>query len=531
MKIIVHNLKMSLDYTMDDLKKAVCKKIRISEKYFNSFRIVKESVDARKKPNIHIVFSVVVEIEKEIKLPSSNDIRVLKDIPSKPIIYGDKKLNERPIVVGSGPAGLFASLILAQNGYKPLLLERGESVEKRTQIVNSFWTDGKLDKESNVQFGEGGAGTFSDGKLTTRINDRRSGIVLDEFYKSGAPEKILFKAKPHIGSDILKEVVLNMRKRIIEFGGEVRFNSKITEFLIKDNRVSGVKVNHCEKISSQLVVLAVGHSARDTFKSLFNSGVKFIQKPFSIGVRIEHPQQLINMARYGEASKHPRLGAADYQMFKKFSDRTVYSFCMCPGGVVVASASEPETIVTNGMSEFSRDKQNANSALVVSVGPDDFESSHPLAGIEFQRKWERLAFKCGGGNYSAPIQKLGDFLNDRETRKLGGVKPSYTGETVFSDINLCLPSYVTASLKKSIDFFDSKIKGFGIEDAILTGVETRTSSPVRIVRDDKLEAVGINGLYPAGEGAGYAGGIVSAAVDGIKIAEEIIKTYSNKSLD
>jgi uncharacterized FAD-dependent dehydrogenase len=530
MKVIVYNLKTDLDDTIYDLKKITSKKIGVSERDFNSFKIVKESIDARKKPHINIVYSVVVEIEKEIKLPSGGDVRVLEDIPQKPLISGSIKLKERPIVIGSGPAGLFASLILAQNGYKPLLLERGECVERRTQIVNSFWVNGKLDEETNVQFGEGGAGTFSDGKLTTRINDKRSELVLDEFYKSGAPEEILYKAKPHIGSDILKKVVLNMRKRILDLGGEVRFNSKVTDFLIKDGSIRGVKVNNREEIYSRVVVLAIGHSARDTFEILYKRGVNFIQKPFSIGVRIEHPQELINNAMYGKAANHPRLGAADYQIFKKFSDRTVYSFCMCPGGVVVGAASEPETVLTNGMSEFSRDKENANSALVVSVGPDDFESSHPLAGVEFQRKWERLAFRCGGKNYSAPIQRLGDFLNDRVTGKLGSVKPSYTGNTEFSNINLCLPSFVTGFLKKSVEYFDSKIKGFGIEDAVLTGVETRTSSPVRIPRDDNLEALGISGLYPAGEGAGYAGGIVSAAVDGIRIAEKIIGTYSNENL-
>lgn len=530
MKILVYNLKMNLDDTIYDLKKVTSKKIGVSERDFASFKIVKESIDARKKPHINIVYSVMVETDRKIRIPSKGDIRVLEDVLKKPFVYGSIKIRERPVVIGSGPAGLFASLILAQNGYKPLLLERGECVEKRTQIVNSFWAGGKLDEETNVQFGEGGAGTFSDGKLTTRINDKRSEMVLEEFYKSGAPEEILYKAKPHIGTDVLKKVVCNMRKRIIDLGGEVRFNAKVTDFLIKDGKIEGVKVNNYEEIHSQVVVLAIGHSARDTFEVLYNRGVKFVQKPFSIGVRIEHPQELINYAMYGDAAKHPRLGAADYQIFKKFSKRTVYSFCMCPGGVVVGAASEPETVLTNGMSEFARNRENANSALVVSVGPEDFENSHPLAGVEFQRRWERLAFQCGGRNYAAPVQRLGDFINGRVTRKLGSVKPSYTGKTEFSDLNYCLPPYVTDLLKKSIAFFDAKINGFGIEDAVLTGVETRTSSPVRILRDDNLEALDIRGLYPAGEGAGYAGGIVSAAVDGIRIAEKIMETYSNESL-
>ncbi|NLD48101.1 MAG: hypothetical protein GX660_13065, partial [Clostridiaceae bacterium] len=454
------------------------------------------------------------------------DVSLLGEIDEEPLVPGNTKITCRPVIIGTGPAGLFAGLVLAQNGYRPLLLERGDCVAKRTEAVNRYWITGELDVETNVQFGEGGAGTFSDGKLTTRINDRRCTKVLEEFYKSGAHEEILFKAKPHIGSDVLKEVVVNLRKRIIDYGGEVRFNSKVTSFIIKDGRIKGVKVNGSEVIPGEIVVLAVGHSARDTFASLYESGVGFIQKPFSIGVRIEHPQGLINFSQYGMAATHPKLGAADYQLFYKTLGRTVYSFCMCPGGVVVASASENETIVTNGMSEFLRDKENANSALVVSVGPGDFGSSHPLAGIDFQRKWERMAFVVGGSNNCAPVQRLEDFIEGRATTHLGSVRPSYTGQIRKADLNLCLPEFVTGPMKESISYFDSRVKGFGMKDAVLTGVETRTSSPVRIPRDDKLEALSVKGLYPAGEGAGYAGGIVSAAVDGIRIAEQIIKTYT-----
>jgi len=526
MKLIVHNIKLSLDDDINSLKRIVAKKIKIDSKEFKNFRIVKESIDARKKPNISLVYSVMVEIPGKIKISNDKDIKIIEDSVEEKLIPGDKKLKYRPVVIGTGPAGLFAALVLSQNGYKPLVLERGECVEKRTEIVNGYWNGAELNPETNVQFGEGGAGTFSDGKLTTRINDRRCTKVLEEFYAFGAPEEILYKAKPHIGTDILKKVIVNMRKKIIELGGEVRFNSKVTSICIKDGKVTGVVVNGSETIDAEVVVLAIGHSARDTFSSLFESGIEIVQKPFSIGVRIEHPQELINKAQYGEAASHPRLGAADYQLFYKTKDRTVYSFCMCPGGIVVAAASEPNMIVTNGMSEYARDKENANSALVVSVGPDDFGSSHPLAGMEFQRTWERLAFNIAGSCNAAPIQRLEDFIDGRVTKKLGEVKPSYTGRTNFADINLCLPSFVTESMKESIKYFDEKLKGFGMKDALLTGVETRTSSPVRIQRTETFESTKVRGLYPTGEGAGYAGGIVSAAVDGIRVAEQIIKTYN-----
>lgn len=527
MKLIIHNIKLSLDEDINSLKRIVSKKLKVNSQDFINFRIIKESLDARKKTDINLIYSVLVEIPGTIKIPNSNDIRLIEDQVEESLPIGSKKLHTRPVIIGTGPSGLFAALVLSEKGYKPLVLERGECVEKRTEIVNKYWTGGELNCETNVQFGEGGAGTFSDGKLTTRINDRRCTRVLEEFYKDGAPEEILYKAKPHIGTDVLKKVVVNMRNRIIAQGGEVRFNSKVTQVCVNEGKVRGVVVNGRERIEAEVVILATGHSARDTFSSLFETGIKFEQKPFSIGVRIEHPQELINKAQYGEASKHPRLGAADYQLFYKTSGRTVYSFCMCPGGIVVASASEPHMIVTNGMSEFARDRENSNSALVVSVGPGDYGSSHPLAGIEFQRMWERQAFVQGGSLNAAPVQRLEDFINGVISKKVGEVRPSYTGETKFADINACLPGFVTGPMKESIRYFDDRLKGFGIKDAILTGVETRTSSPVRIPRNDTLEAYGVAGLYPAGEGAGYAGGIMSAAVDGIRVAEQVIKTYSN----
>lgn len=524
MKYTVNNLRLTFENDLEELKKAAAKKLKINSKDFISFRITKESIDARRKPKIDIVYSVLVETDKLINI-TDRDVKQIEDTIEETVTMGNVKLNHRPIIVGSGPAGIFAGLVLAQNGFKPIILERGESVEARTKSVDKYWRSGELNAESNVQFGEGGAGTFSDGKLTTRINDRRCERVLKEYYASGAPEEILYKARPHIGTDILKEVAVNMRKRIQEFGGEVRFNSKLTGINLKNGRIAGVVVNGAEEIPAEIVVLALGHSARDTFEMLLAAGIQFVQKPFSIGVRIEHPQHIINLAQYGEAASHPRLGAADYQLFYKKPDRTVYSFCMCPGGIVVASASEQGMVVTNGMSEFARDRDNSNSALVVSVEPGDFGSSHPLAGVEFQRRWEKLAFIAGGRDNSAPVQRLEDFIEGR-AGSIGSVKPSYTGNISAADINQCLPRFVTDPMKESFGYFDNKIKGFAMKDALLTGVETRTSSPVRMPRGETLEALGVGGLYPSGEGAGYAGGIVSAAVDGIRVAERIISTYN-----
>jgi len=526
MKLIINNIRLSLDDGIEQLKHAAAKKLKLKDEDLKSLRIIKESIDARRKPGITVVYSVIVEAEKYKESVNDSDIRVYNEPEQEIFIPGNVKLNNRPVIIGSGPAGLFAGLLLSQNGYRPYILERGECVEERSKTVHRYWQTGELDPESNIQFGEGGAGTFSDGKLTTRINDRRCNYVLEKFYEMGAHEEILYKSRPHIGSDVLKNVLINMRRKIESLGGEMRFKSKVTSLRITNGKITGVIVNGNEEIDTDVVILAIGHSARDTFETLLNEGVEFVQKPFSIGVRIEHPQQLINRAQYGEMSEHPKLRTADYQLFYKTGTRTVYSFCMCPGGLVVAAASEPRTIVTNGMSEFARDKENANSALVVSVGPEDFDGTHPLAGIEFQRRWERLAFDIAGKNNSAPVQRLEDFMRGVPSKKLGTVKPSYTGQIKLSDINLCLPEFVTNSMKESIGYLDRKIKGFGMADAILTGVETRTSSPVRIPRDENLEAIGIKGLYPAGEGAGYAGGIVSAAVDGLRVAEQIIRTYA-----
>lgn len=525
MKLLISNIIVGLDHKHKELEQLVAQKLKLKQDNIKKIKIVKQSVDARKKPGIRFVYSISCEVEDNIRVPNSTDIKILNDIEKEILIPGNRQILGRPLIIGTGPAGIFCGLLLAQNGFKPIIIDRGGSVLERTKKVERYWNTGELDADTNVQFGEGGAGTFSDGKLTTRINDARCDKVLQEYRNFGASDEILYKAKPHIGTDVLKSVVANMRMEIERLGGTVLFNTKAVDLKVQDGKVCGVLTNSQATIDTNVVVMAIGHSARDTFEMLYNRGVAFVQKPFSIGVRIEHPQSMINNAQYGTASGHAALGAADYQLFNKQNNRTTYSFCMCPGGIVVASASEQNSIVTNGMSEYKRDRDNANSALVVSVGPSDFGTSHPLGGIEFQRKWESLAYIVGGKNNSAPIQRLEDFIDNR-VGNIGSVKPSYTGETSTADINECLPKYVTDSMKSSIADFDRKLKGFGLKDALLTGVETRTSSPVRIPRNDTLECINIAGLYPAGEGAGYAGGIVSAAVDGLRIAEQIIKTFA-----
>lgn len=421
---------------------------------------------------------------------------------------------------------MFAGLLMAQKGYNPIIIERGEKVEERSKSVDDFWNNENFNKESNVQFGEGGAGTFSDGKLTTRIKDSRCDFVLGEFVKAGAPEEILYMGKPHIGTDILKEVVKNIRNKIIELGGEVHFNSKLQDIVLKDNKIKSIVVNEKE-IPCEALVLAIGHSARDTYEMIFDKNIFIEAKPFAIGVRIEHLQSMIDENQYGKYAGHARLRAADYRLtYNSKGNRGVYSFCMCPGGYVVAAASEEERLVINGMSYHKREGKNSNSAIVVSVTPKDFGSNSPLAGMEFQRHYESLAYKLGGGNYSTPVQLLGDFLKDRISKRIGNIEPTYKPGYVFRDLRDCLPDYVTDSLKEGLINFDKKIKGFGDDNAVLTGIETRTSAPIRIVRNEKLQSISLEGLYPAGEGAGYAGGIMSAAVDGLKVAEAIMKNWA-----
>lgn len=532
MAIIVNNISLNIDDDISKLKGKVAKKVKLNEKHIRDFKILRESVDARKKNNIKFNYSIEFRCDKEedlIKKLNDKDLRLDINHYDNNIVKGEKKLLHRPVVIGTGPAGLFAALTLAENGYKPIVFERGEDVDGRSKSVDKFWKTGELNTESNVQFGEGGAGTFSDGKLTTRIKDNRCEYVTRKFVDAGAPEEIIYKGKPHIGTDILKDVVKNIRERIKSLGGEVHFNSRFEDIIHKDGKLKSIIVNKNE-IPCEALIVAIGHSSRDTYEMLFNRNVIMTPKAFAIGVRVEHPQDIIDISQYGNYAGHKRLKAAEYRLThnSKSLGRGIYSFCMCPGGVVVAAASEDKRLVTNGMSYYARDKENANSALVVSVGPNDFEGNTPLAGMQFQRHYEELAYKLGGGNYVAPIQLIGDFMNDRVSKKLGKVTPGYKPGYEFRDLRETLPSYVIDGLKEGIVNFERKIHGFSREDAILTGIETRTSAPVRIERNENLESISVKGLYPAGEGAGFAGGIMSAAVDGIKVAERIIQEYIPK---
>lgn len=530
MSIRVNNIVLDIDEDIEALKVKVLKKLNLKQNEIKAFKIVKESIDARKKNSIKLNYSVEVSCENESRIVAKakdKDVKVQEINYNGEFQFGTKRMNHRPVIVGMGPAGLFAGLLMAQKGYKPIIIERGEDVERRTETINKFWKGRELNTESNVQFGEGGAGTFSDGKLTTRIKDNRCDYVLEELVKAGAPEEITYMGKPHIGTDILKNVVKNIRETIKTLGGEVRFSSKLEDIIIKDKVLRGIIVNG-EEIPCDNLILAIGHSARDTYEMLFERGVFMSPKPFAIGARIEHLQSLIDENQYGKFATHPKLRAADYKLTytSQKLDRSVYSFCMCPGGHVVAAASEEKTVVVNGMSYYKRDGENANSAVVVSVGPKDFGSDHPLAGIEFQRHYEKLAFKVGGENYNAPSQLVGDFLKDRKSTALGKIKPTYMPEITFGNLNECLPDYVIAAIKEALPVFDNKIKGFASSDAILTGIETRTSAPVRIDRNESLQSISVKGIYPSGEGAGYAGGIISAAVDGLRVAEGIMKEYT-----
>ncbi|HBR03266.1 MAG TPA: hypothetical protein DD738_11705 [Ruminiclostridium sp.] len=527
MQYLVRNIIIPLsDMTPENewklIRMASSKHMGISERDIRDLRIVRESIDARKKNELACVYSVLASIDGHIRTAKNIQLFQPLQVPSVPAAAP----TTRPVIIGAGPCGLFCAFELAERGFLPIIVERGEEIEKRTQSVKAFWTKGILNPESNVQFGEGGAGTFSDGKLTTRINDPRCTRVLEIFHACGAPEEILYKARPHIGTDVLKNIMVALRKKLTDKGAEFLFSTRMDSLLVKNDRVRGVKLSDGREIDTPAVVLAIGHSARDTFAGLCRQGIQMQQKPFSVGVRIEHLQEWINEAQYGKV-RHFKLGAADYQLYEHLGERTAYSFCMCPGGIVVAAASEENSIVTNGMSYHARNGINANSAYVVSVSPSDFGGVHPLAGMEYQRRLERSCYKKTEGK-GAPVQKLSDFLNDVPSRKPGTVKPSYTGETVFTSLSDILPSYVVSGIKQSLPAFERKLKGFMHPDALLTAIETRTSSPVRMMRNDLFQSVSMGGLFPAGEGAGYAGGIVSAAVDGIRVAEQVARKFASE---
>lgn len=530
--IRVTELALPLDHPEAALKTALLQRLKLKDDELLAFTVFKRSYDARKK-NTEIKFVYIIDLEVQdeaavlARFADDTHVRPAPDTAYYPVAQAPAGLEERPIVVGLGPCGLFAALLLAQMGFRPIVLERGKDVRRRTKDTWALWRKKQLSPESNVQFGEGGAGLFSDGKLYSQIKDPKfyGRKVMAEFVKAGAPEEILYVSKPHIGTFRLTGVVSKMREEIIRLGGEIRFEQKVTDLLVDSGQVKGVELASGEQLVSRHVVMALGHSARETFRMLHQRGVFLEAKPFAIGFRIEHPQSLIDHARLGKYAGHPALGAADYKLVYHASNgRAVYSFCMCPGGTVVAATSEPGRVVTNGMSQYSRNERNANSGIVVNIDPEKDFPGGPLAGVELQEQLEANAYTLGGSDYCAPGQLVGDFIAGKPSDKLGEVVPSYKPGIRLGDLAPSLPDYAINAIREALPAFGRQIRGFDRADAVLTGIETRTSSPVRITRDrDTLQSLNTRGLYPAGEGAGYAGGILSAGVDGIRVAEAVAK--------
>ena len=528
------DLKLPLEHSDDALRAAILLRLGVSANELLGYSVYKRSYDARKRGHIVLIYSLDVALSNEAavlaRLAGDAHVGVSPDTTYQFVTAPPQGEFLRPLVIGFGPCGLFAALILAQMGLKPIVLERGKAVRERTKDTWGLWRKRELEPESNVQFGEGGAGTFSDGKLYSQIKDpqHHGRKVLTEFVKAGAPAEILYVSKPHIGTFKLVTMIEQMRQNIIDLGGEIRFSARVEDLHIEAGQVRGVTLADGEQIRSDHVVLAVGHSARDTFEMIHARGVYVEAKPFSIGFRAEHPQSLIDACRFGPQAGHPILGAADYKLVHHAKNgRSVYSFCMCPGGTVVAASSEPGRVVTNGMSQYSRNERNANSAIVVGISPEDYPGG-PLAGIDFQRRLESQAYVMGGSDYNAPGQLVGDFIAKRPSREFGSVQPSYKPGVTLGELDASLPDYAIAAIREALPAFDRQIRGYAMQDAVLTGVETRTSSPIRIKRGEDFQSINTKGLYPAGEGAGYAGGILSAGVDGIKVAEAVARSLVAK---
>ena len=519
--IRIRQIKLPINHNEEDIKIKVSKKLNIKPSDIKYFKINKKSIDARNEINYIYEVDISLDNEKKILKKKLKDVIIPKDETYKFNITGTKNLKHKIVIVGSGPAGLFAGYMLALHNYKPIIIERGEEIDKRVKTVEKFWEEGILNPESNVQFGEGGAGTFSDGKLNTSVKDKenRAKKILELFVKNGAPEEILYINKPHIGTDLLRVIIKNIRNEIIKLGGTFKFNTCLKDIIIEDNKVKQIKAGE-EIIDVDTLILAVGHSSRDTFEMLLKKEVNIKPKPFAVGVRIQHPQKLIDKNQYGDL--YPTLPKASYKLtYKASNGRGVYSFCMCPGGFVVNSSSEKNMLAINGMSNHERDEENANSALIVTVTPDDF-GHNPLDGIKFQRNLEKITYKIGDGKI--PVQLFKDFKENKTTTKLGKINPIFKGDYTLSNLNEIFPPYISESLKEAINHFDKKINGFAEDDVILAAIESRTSSPVKIERDENFNA-NIEGIYPCGEGAGYAGGIMTAAMDGLKVAEAIAKIY------